>query len=143
MHVNHKQIIEIANSYIGIPYRHQGRSKVVGMDCAGLVICVAHDVGISTFDTSSYSRRPNPTEFTREMIKGGCTEIRFDKRQNGDILRIAEDRWPVHSGILEIDDQGEEWLIHAWLPARKVVKEKLTEKRKNQISTVWRYPERN
>lgn len=32
-----RQVLEIAESWIGTPYRHQGANKGVGCDCLGLV----------------------------------------------------------------------------------------------------------
>jgi len=141
MHVKNQEIISCAKTWIDILYRHQGRSRHAGIDCAGLIICVAKELGISTFDTKAYPRIPNIIEFNRQMEKGGCRMIPFTDRANGDILRIAELRWPVHSGLLEIDRQGKEWLIHSWRPARKVIREVITKLRFSQISSVWRYPE--
>ncbi len=60
---------------------------------------------------------------------------------SGDILRMAEPSWPVHSGILEIDNKGEAWVIHAWLPAKKVCRNSMTPDRRSKIRSVWRYPE--
>jgi cell wall-associated NlpC family hydrolase len=39
-------VIISARRYIGVPCIHQGRSLKTGVDCVGLVVCVAHDLGI-------------------------------------------------------------------------------------------------
>jgi cell wall-associated NlpC family hydrolase len=38
-------IVAAARSYLGSQFRHQGRTRA-GVDCAGLIICVAHDCGL-------------------------------------------------------------------------------------------------
>jgi cell wall-associated NlpC family hydrolase len=39
-------VIRAARAYIGTPFRHQGRLKGVAVDCAGVVMCVAEELGI-------------------------------------------------------------------------------------------------
>lgn len=141
MHARKNEIIARARQYEGRRYRHQGRSWETGVDCAGLLICVAKDLGISGFDTTQYGRRPQPREFDKAMREAGCTLVPFAQKQPGDILRIAERNWPVHSAILDMDKQGVLWLIHAYLPAKKVVRERLTPQKALQVKMVWRFPE--
>lgn len=140
MHAKANEIVLAAHTFIDVPYRHQGRSKN-GIDCAGLVICTAKLVGISSFDTSSYSRRPNADEFTKQMIKAGCTQLPVSELAHGDILRIRTSGWPVHLGIYEIDERGDQWYIHAYLPYRKVARDPLTPEVWREVSSVWRFPE--
>jgi len=51
-------IVATARTYKGSPFRHHGRLKGIAIDCAGLIIGVAHDLRLSTFDTLSYSYDP-------------------------------------------------------------------------------------
>ena len=44
---------EITEKYLGIPYRHRGRS-LKGLDCWGLVVLVYKDFGIDILDLKSY-----------------------------------------------------------------------------------------
>lgn len=140
MHTRAREICEAARTYEGVPYRHQGRGRNA-IDCAGLPIVVAHDLGISGFDTASYSRRPRPHEFDRAMIEAGCTQIPMRDMAPGDILRLAEPRWPVHCAILDEDDRGRRWVIHAYLTARKVIRERYTSGVEARVRSVWRFPE--
>lgn len=52
------EIEEVARKYIGVPFRHQGRTKDA-LDCAGLIILIAHDEGISDFDFTNYRMQPD------------------------------------------------------------------------------------
>lgn len=141
MHARGHDIVARAKEYVGVRWRHQGRSMDTGVDCAGLLVCVGHDLDLTNFDTARYSRRPNAREFKQAMLRAGCLPINAGLVANGDILRIAESKHPVHVGIYEKDEQGQEWFIHSWAVTRKVVREALTITRRNQIAEVMRYPE--
>jgi len=140
MHNKANLIVEVAKDLVGIRYRHQGRTRL-GLDCAGLIICVAHLCMISSFDTTAYAARPNANEFTREMIMAGCKQLPMTELAHGDILRINSHGWPVHIGIYEVDQQGQEWYIHAFLPHKMVSRDPVSPEVRVRISSVWRYPE--
>lgn len=140
MHVNADEIVYRANTLVGVPFRHQGRSQA-GLDCAGLVIVIAHSLDLTDKDITSYSRRPNAEEFTAFMIEAGCTQLSHSAQKHGDILRINTMGWPVHIGIYEVDDRGREWYTHAYRSHKKVTRDPLTDAVKAQISSVWRFPE--
>ena len=89
------------------------------IDCAGLIIAIAHMLDLTDKDTHSYSRRPNVIEFTNFMLEAGCTQLRNDGLEHGDIIRFNTQGWPVHLGVYEVDDKGQEWYIHAFLPHKK------------------------
>lgn len=130
--------MERARSYVDTRYKHRGRDRVRGIDCAGLWILVMNDLGISNFDTQDYSTRPKPIEFRRAMLQAGFTSV--DKLEHGAVLRVYEHEWPVHTAIYELDDQDREWIIHAWLPAKKVIRERLDADRKQRIVEIMRFP---
>lgn len=52
------KVVEIARAYIGTPFRHQGRQKGLGIDCAGLVENVARDLGYNVPVHDNYGRMP-------------------------------------------------------------------------------------
>lgn len=141
MHARGNEIVARAKEYDGVRWRHQGRSMETGVDCAGLLACVGKDLGITNFDSLQYSRRPNPRRFKQILLQAGCIPINAGQVANGDILRLAESKHPVHVGIYEKDERGQEWIIHSWAITRKVVREALTETRRRQIAEVMRYPE--
>jgi hypothetical protein len=133
------QIVEEAKTWIGVPFRHAGRNRL-GLDCAGLVAKVAHEVGISTFDSIDYPKRPNPHDFLRGI---GQEMQRIPKSEagHGDVMVFAEPRHPCHCGIIEVDAQGQLWIIHAYALARKVVREHLTGERLKRARLAFRYVE--
>lgn len=138
MHARADEIVTSARTRIDVPYRHQGRG--LKLDCVGLLIDVARELGLTDFDTTAYGRRPNVEEFTRFMRESGCTRLPMEQLAHGDILRMAYDKWPVHTGIFVQNDRGFS-VIHAFLPYRKVVEEELTEQIWARVNAVWRFPE--
>jgi cell wall-associated NlpC family hydrolase len=49
-------IVAAARTYLGVPWRHQGRTRA-GLDCAGLIVMVARDLALSDYDSTAYGRR--------------------------------------------------------------------------------------
>lgn len=109
-------VVNTARSYLGVRFHHQGRTRA-GLDCAGLVVRVAHDLGLSTFDHSDYGPTP-----LGNMMRGV-----MDRETNpvavwqpGDILMMSFVAEPQHLAI--VTDHG---VIHALLANRKVVEHRL------------------
>ena len=100
------EIIQAARAYLGTPYAHQGRTKF-GLDCIGLIIRVAHDLGLSDYDESHYSRVPSGRRMQR-LLSENCEKIPIKAATLGDLLHIAFETQPQHVAILT--DRG---MIHA------------------------------
>lgn len=112
---------------------------MTGIDCAGLWIVVMNALDIRRWDTTKYSRRPNHKEFRDAMLDAGFTPI--GKLEHGVVCRVEEKNWAVHTVIYELDENDVEWIIHAWAPAKKVVRERLTRDRKLRIREIMRFPQ--
>ena len=139
MHDKANEIVSVAKGLIGVRYRHQGRNQS-GLDCVGLVILTAHLLGLSDQDMTAYSRRPNVAEFDACMAKVGFTQIRNEELAHGDLVRLNTLGWPIHACVYEIDDRGQEWYIHAYLPHKQVTRNPFTDLVKRDMSSVWRFP---
>ncbi len=117
-------IIDAARSYIGAPWRHQGRSRESGIDCVGLPLLVGIELGYMDkgLTSANYPRRPNNTfiPLFREYLD---TVIPADQ-QAGDILVFAESGHPCHCGFLSRTVHGLT-VIHAHAYDRKVLEEPL------------------
>jgi cell wall-associated NlpC family hydrolase len=48
-----EQIVEEARKYLGVRFRHQGRT-VAGIDCAGLILNVGNDLGLIEYSETGY-----------------------------------------------------------------------------------------
>lgn len=140
MHAKGQDIVATANSLLGVKYRHQGRN-LAGLDCVGVPIYIGAALGIKEWDTTSYSSRPNIKEFLRLIRDTGSTEVPLAQMANGDMLQMNYHGWPVHVGIYEKDEKGNEYIIHAFARHRCVTRDPLTVEQKAKIKSVWRFPE--
>ena len=131
------RIVEQANTWIGVPYRDKGRNRF-GVDCVGLIIKVAHELGLTDYDTMNYPRRPNPVDFLREM-RDHLVQQPLAQAGHGMVAVFREPLHPCHTGILEVDAQGRRWVIHAYAPARKVIREPLVGARESNMLMALRY----
>lgn len=130
------EIVRAARSWIGVPYRHLGRDRG-GVDCVGLIIKVAHECGLSTYDTTNYPRRPHVQDFMREM-RGHLSQIPMAEVKAGDVLVFLEPRHPCHVGVVD-EDAGGAWVIHSYAIFRKVVRERLAGERLQRAVMAFRY----
>lgn len=81
-------IVAEARTWIGVPFRHQGRSRD-GVDCIGLPVCVRAALGIETkFAGVDYGRTAKD-EAMLAYCRSNMVEVRFSELQEGDLLIIA------------------------------------------------------
>lgn len=115
-------IVACARSYLGVRWHHQGRSRA-GLDCIGLVIVVARELGLSDYDIDGYGRVPDGSSLRATM----CEQMDLLKRPPlpGDVLLFQFQRNPLHTAI--VTDTG---MVHAFANVRKVVE--------HRVDDVWR-----
>lgn len=109
-------IVAAARSHLGTPWMHQARLPGHGMDCIGLVICVAREVGAvpAGFDVGGYSRSPNGSMM--RLCSQHMDQI--DAPELGAVVVIATQADPHHIGIIGDHRHGGWSLIHASNAAR-------------------------
>lgn len=118
-----EEIVSEARSWLGVKWRHQGRKRS-GVDCCGLVIVVARDLGLTCYDTNRYSRRTTGDEFVHHFVDAGMTKIPMARAQPGDVILTADRLFPCHCGIIGSNEDGLT-IIHAYANKRMVVEEPL------------------
>ena len=111
--------IAAARSYLGVPFRHLGRSRR-GLDCAGLAIVAAHDAGFALdADYRGYGRRPDGASL-RALVARHCRRIDRAALAPGDLLLFAgTERLPCHLAIVS-DTTPEVAIVHAWAELGRV-----------------------
>ena len=130
------RVVEIARSWVGTRFHHQGRVKGQGVDCIGLIAGVAQELGIEFEDKQNYAREPQNGELQKELEK----YLRPCELQNGCVALFKIDKEPQHVGIvgewrLE-NGESKYTLIHAYAQARKVVEHGFDELwRKRMVAT--------
>jgi cell wall-associated NlpC family hydrolase len=123
--------IAAARSYVGVPFRHQGRTRH-GVDCIGLVVCAARDIGLTLADRTDYPRDPNgllPLEMARQFAP-------VESPQAGDILLMRFRGEPQHVAIL-----AGATLIHGYASIGRVVEHGLDAKWRRRIVATYRLKE--
>jgi hypothetical protein len=126
-------IVRVARSYIGTPYVLMGRQPGYKIDCAGVIVCCARDIGAvaADFDIEPYtSNLAGPPVL--ETLDGfmGDRILSSDQLQMGDCVAVKFSRHPQHVGIVgDYKPQaGLLTLIHATNGTRpaQVVEHRLT-----------------
>lgn len=129
--ITRQAIVDAARRYLGVRYRHQGRS-LAGMDCAGLIVRVAQDLGIKAIDMEGYGRTPDGNAL-KETLGSQAIPVRFHHR--GDILLMRFDSDPQHLAI--VTEYG---MIHSYAGARKVVEHRIDEQWAKRIVAAYAFP---
>lgn len=134
-------LVEAARSYIGVRYRHRGRSRV-GIDCAGLMVLAYRDCGVQTSNFVLYGREP---------IKDGLVEHTtlslgqplplHTPLQEGDIVILRFDKEPHHMGMIALGNYGgltAHNIIHADGHVGRVVEVRLDTATAKRITHIFR-----
>lgn len=103
-------IVKEARSWIGTPWRHQGRLKGVASDCIGVVIGTAKALGLTApeFDIRDYARFPDG-KLLRKYLGELMDPVSLSQKQGGDVLLIRPSRIDQHIAILTFENS----IIHA------------------------------
>lgn len=137
-----EKFAEEARVLVKTRFRHQGRTER-GVDCLGLLVLAARRAGsrIVEEDVTDYPHRPDPEVLRRWLNRALC---RIPRRQaaSGDVFFMREGDLSAHVGVVDIDPDGKEHVIHAYGPAKQVLREVL-QLDVRTILAVYRLPEEN
>jgi len=128
-------ILTAARQCIGTPFRHQGRLIAFGLDCAGVAIHVAREIGAGAIDVSGYGRTPANGQLERSLDSQPCLErVYLDDRQAGDVLLMRFASEPQHLAIC-----AGETIIHAYEAAGLCCEHRLSSLWAARIVRVYRF----
>jgi len=127
-------VVAAAREWLGTPFHHQGRLKGVGVDCVGVVIGVAKELGISDFDVDGYGHRPDSREMER-LARKLLAEVPADAVRLGDVLLIEVDSQPQHLAF--VTPAG---MLHAYAPLRCVVEHRIDASWRARIIAAFSLP---
>lgn len=116
MSIARSQIVAAARSLIGTPFHHQGRvaGKDGGIDCIGLLVCVARILGVPHEDIVNYAWATEPgqrlLEELRRHLTSGSTKV-----SDGSVLVFWIQTYgrPTHIGIRTTLADGRPGIVHA------------------------------
>lgn len=126
-------ILSAARGCIGTPFRHQGRIPGVALDCAGLVVAVAKEIGADYIDRPGYSRNPSGGLLESALDDQPCLE-RVTDRQPGDVLLMRFKGEPQHLAIC-----AGETVIHSYEAVGKVCEHRLADVWVSRIVRAYRF----
>ena len=111
---NRDDVVRVARSYIDTPWHASARLPGVGMDCAGIIICIMRELGICSadWDVEPYLQIPDGKSMIAQLDKY-LTRIDRNVMQPGDVACIVTDKHPQHLGIVGDHVHGGLSLIHA------------------------------
>lgn len=133
-------IARTARGYLGVPYLHLGRSRH-GLDCAGLVLLTAHDLGLTDWDDTAYSRQPD-TVHLRACVEKLCRRVCCgDCARPGDVLLMTIRGSAQHLGIVTVAaaEGRPAYLIHAYQTPGRVVEHSIDRRWRRRIVGVYRW----
>ncbi len=111
--ISRANIVSTARSYLGTPFQHQGRLKGVGVDCVGLLIGIARELGVCDVDYTAYRRRENGAILMEMLETHLVRRNNPESLQPGDVLAMRM-RVPQHAAIVsEVFPDGTIQIVHA------------------------------
>lgn len=127
-----------ARGWLGVPFVHAGRSRT-GIDCIGLLIVVAHALGLMDYDFRNYARLVNP-DVLRAGLEQFCDLAPPGPLLAGDVVVFRILGVAQHVGIV---GQGgpEPMLIHTYDSAGRVSEHPLDAFWMRKIVAVYRWRE--
>lgn len=132
--ITKQQIIDEARTWLDTPFAHQGRAKGVGADCAcTAAIGPAQALGLSEFDTTDYSRLPDPSKM-RAYLDAHMDRIPVNEAGPGDIYWMAFNGNPQHLAL--ITDKG---ILHSYAQAKKCVEHSLDDTWRKRVRAAYRF----
>lgn len=131
------RVVATARAFLGTPFRHQGRSPQ-GLDCVGLLICLARALDLPHADVTGYTRRAEGMGFLAHF-RGQLTEIPLPAARTADVLVFVETVFPCHTGVLS-ERHGIPHLIHAHAPRRQVIEEPYAPAWQAKARFAFRFP---
>jgi cell wall-associated NlpC family hydrolase len=130
------EIVAEGRTWVGTPWRHQGRLKGVGVDCLGVMVGIGLAFGYTVADRLNYARRPDG----RELMAGLDAHLeRIAGIEAAAVVLFEVDRQPQHVGLIADGPLGFR-LIHALAPARKVVEQDFSPTWPGPVVGFWRFP---
>ena len=131
-------VVDMARTVLETPFRHQGRTPL-GLDCVGLIMYIGVQLGHPMpVDYGAYRRAPKPEEFLR-LFNEYMVRKRVIDMAPGDCVLLRDNMFTTHCCIYDIVN-GQENIIHALAPRRRVLEEPFDEYYKGRATWCFAYP---
>ena len=137
-------IVEAARSWLGTPFKLQGRLKGKGCDCLGLIIGISIELNLKTTQGLSISTLDQTAYHL--STEGALLEEILDQNLHlnskpdiGNLALMAFDSNTMHLGILADHPLANFSIIHSDIKARAVVEHTLNSELKSKIKKVYNF----
>jgi len=127
-----QDVIDEARSWVGTPFRHQGRVKGLGVDCIGVIAMVGKALGLTDYDKTDYGRQPY-----KGLLKKGI-EPHLEQVQEihpGYILLMKFADEPQHVAIYTENNT----IIHSYQKVNKCTEHRFANSWKNMVVGIYRF----
>jgi NlpC/P60 family putative phage cell wall peptidase len=138
------QVVELAKTWLGTPYRHQGTMRAVGCDCLGLIRGIWREIyGEEPEQPAPYApdwaERGKSDPLVEAALRHFGAPVPTKNMRGGDVLlfRWREGYRAKHLGIY----CGEAGFIHAY-EQHGVVLSPLVPQWRSKIACIFRFPNR-
>lgn len=129
------QIVALMRTYLGVPWRHQGRSRH-SIDCVGLPIVVGRELGLHDYDDSVNYRRMSSGSDLTQVFEKHCNRIAdMSDLLPGDIMIFRDSVYPQHVGMMSSKTN----VIHATVHKGRVVEEPLAGELRSKLLRGYRF----
>lgn len=129
-----EQIVAAARACVGTPFRHLGRVPGKALDCAGLAVSVARELGLAVDDRDAYGRSPANGLLEAMLDAQPCLRRVFRAPQAGDLLLMRFSGDPQHLAVCAGDT-----IIHAWSTVGKVAEHRFTDIWQARVVRVYEF----
>lgn len=129
-------VVAVARSFVGTPFKHRGRQPGVALDCAGVALCSARELSIEHFDVEAYGRTPVNGLLDQTLADQPALVAVADPGSSraGDILLMRFGRHPTHVAILAGDT-----IIHSYESVGQVCEHRFTREWQARVVKVFRF----
>lgn len=144
---NREQIVDIARTWLGTPWMHQGGSKERGVDCEGFVENVFKEAGyIEVLGAVRNWRRREDGSLMLALLNEHLDLVNgsINEAQPGDILAfcdadLRQPQIPRHLGIYTGQrGDGVHYVIHVGNETHGVVEHRMDARWLKRIHSIWR-----
>jgi cell wall-associated NlpC family hydrolase len=131
------RVVTEARSWEGTPFRHQGRRRGVGVDCAGVVIGVARALCLPHEDWRGYARIPDGHRL-EQILERNLVPCGRDLAV-GRVALFRFSELPQHVGIITAHPGGGWGLIHSYARMGRCEETRLDERWLRRLVRVYRW----
>jgi cell wall-associated NlpC family hydrolase len=129
-----------ADDLVGTPFRNQGRSPGIGLDCAGVVCSAYGAVGVQLAHDNEYAWHSNYSELMNRILSDYFDVIEEPESCAAVTLWVKTPGIARHLGLLVPGPSGFD-MIHASQGTTTVVRERFGARWRKKVVSYWRLKE--